>query len=159
MKNLTTAFHLCLLFLFACSPNAEIQQQLETAETELAKATEALSHAQEEIKTLQSTNNASIIHTVYFKVKPDLSEKDISTFVGEVKKLSQIEVVKDLDVGTFLDVGDERAMSEYGIVMQIGFASEADMTTYQEHPIHLGLKDKLGQWLAGPPAVHDFRVK
>ena len=104
-------------------------------------------------------NNTSIIHTVYFKVKKNLSESDLNTFVSEVKKLGQIEVVKDLEVGTFLDVGDTRALSEYGIVMQIGFANEADMAKYQEHPIHLGLKDKLGQWLAGPPAVHDFKVK
>lgn len=159
MKNLIKAFYFSLLFLFACSPNAEIQEQLQTAEAELAKAKEALNQAQEEVMALQAADNVPIIHTVYFKIKEGLSESDMNTFVDEVKNLAQIEVVKDLEVGTFLDVGDERALSEYGIVMQVGFAKEADMAIYQQHPIHLGLKDKLGQWLAGPPAVHDFRVK
>lgn len=159
MKNLNNTLFICLFFLFACSPNAEVQQKLATAEAELAKATEALGHAKEEINTLQLADNASIIHTVYFKVKDNLSESDLNTFVSEVKKLEQIEVVQDLDVGTFLDVGDARALSEYGVVMQISFANETDMAKYQEHPIHLGLKEKLGNWLAGPPAVHDFEVK
>lgn len=146
----------------ACSPNAEVQHQLEVAEQELAEVKEALEKAHGQIEVLkmeEEDDEEAIIHTVYFKVKPGLSEEEINTFIAEVKKMEEIEVVKDLEVGTFLDVGDDRALSDYGIVMQVGFASEKDMAAYQEHPIHLGLKEKLGSWLAGPPAVHDFEIR
>lgn len=153
MTKLPFFLMMAVLWLCSCSPNTDIQEQLETAQA-------ALDSVKQELAALQAEEKEEeiIIHTVYFKTKPNLSETDLNTFLAEIQKLQQIEVVTDLEIGTFLDVGDERALSDYGIVMQVGFAKKEDMDVYQQHPIHLGLKEKLGPWLAGPPAVHDFEV-
>ena len=110
--------------------------------------------AQAEIADLKSADD--LVHIVYFKMKEDASKEGL---IKEIKKLEGIEVLHNLEVGTFQDLGDKRAMSEFGIVMQMEFANETDYKTYQAHPIHLALKKAVGAYLAGPPVTYDYWEK
>lgn len=138
---------LSLLAVSACSDPA-LQQELDTVRSALdaARATIAELEAAEETE-------ASLVHIVFFKVKP---EADLSAFIAEIKKLEAIEVVQELEVGPREDVGDARALSDYGVIMEISFADMAAYEQYQQHPIHLALKDNTMDFLAGPPATYDF---
>jgi len=144
MKNIIFSLSFCgILFLTACQPAVD-NNQLESITNELVKA-------KAEITDLKSADD--LVHVVYFKMKADASKEDLIT---EIKKLEEIEVLHNLEVGVFEDLADPRAMSDYDIIMQMEFEKEADYKTYQAHPIHLALKAAVGQYLAGPPVTYDY---
>ncbi len=97
-----------------------------------------------------------LVHLVWLTVRDDTSEADYQSLVGELYKLAAIEGVQDLEVGRFQDLQDPRAMSDRQVVMQMGFASQADYHTYQQHPIHLQLKSDLGPYLDAAPLTYDY---
>lgn len=134
-------------FLFSCS-NPGLQQQLDKAET-------ALSEAQAKIAKLESNlaDEGELVHIVLFNLKP---EADQAALIAEIKKLEEIEVLKDLRVGPFENLEDVRALSDYELIMEMSFEHAADYKAYQEHPIHLALKEAAGAYMAGPPATYDF---
>ncbi len=94
-----------------------------------------------------------LVHMVYFKTKENA---DIKTLIKEIQKIEAIPVLKNLEVGTFKNLGDSRAMSEFGVFMQMRFANEADYQSYQNHPMHIALKKSAGPYLAGPPVTYDY---
>ena len=151
MKNLLFLSTI-LLALASCS-NPAVQQELSDAKA-------ALASAQSQIDSLSALVNADdsgkLVHVVYFKVKPDT---DQAAFIAEVKKLSSIEVLEDLEVGPFEDLGDPRALSEYNMVMQMTFADSTAYAAYQAHPTHEALKANTKSYMAGPPATYDFVLK
>lgn len=157
-KTLFAFLSFCTLLLTACSPNAEARLQAEQAQMELIRVKAALEEAQAELKAGQP-DQGMLAHIVYFKLKSDLSEQDKAAFIAEVKKLNQIEVVRDLQIGSFEDLGDARALSDYDMAMQMTFVSKADYEQYQQHPIHLALKENTGKYMGGPPATYDFLTK
>ena len=65
----------------------------------------------------------------------------------------------DLEVGPFEELGDTRALSQYGLFMQMSFANKAAYEVYQKHPTHLALRENTGQFMAGPPVTYDFMKK
>lgn len=146
MKVIT--FNLCfcgLLFLTACQS---------TDTSQIDKLTNELIQAKTEIASLKSADD--LVHIVYFKLKEDASKKGL---IAEIKKLKNIEVLDNLEVGVFEDLGDSRAMSDYDVMMQMEFENEEDYKTYQAHPIHLALKKAVGAYLAGPPVTYDYWEK
>ena len=100
-----------------------------------------------------SASGKRLVHLVWFKLKPDTDRAD---FIQQLKKLDQIEPVCDFEVGQFADLKDPRAMSDYQVAIQMGFKSEEDYQTYQAHRIHLDLKSKIGDYVAGPPVTYDY---
>ena len=143
---------LLVLILVNCS-NAALETELTTAKNALATAESALQKTNQEIIALKQNDAGKLVHVVFFKIKPDA---DASGAIAEIKKLQQIPEVQDLEVGTFEDLGDARALSDYHLIMEMTFDNKAAYDKYQQHPIHLGLKDKVGPFLAGPPATYDF---
>ncbi len=93
-----------------------------------------------------------LVHTVYFDVQPEDSE----ALIQACKKMEDIAEVHYLMVGAFKDLGDKRALSKYDVVMQMQFADEDAYRSYQAHPLHLSLKEKVKDLISGPPATHDF---
>ena len=147
MKN---TLYICLTFCFfsflGCRQNSnpeieKLKSQLESASAEIQK-----------LKT-ETADKKQLVHIVWFKMKP---EADKSELIAEIKKLEAIEVLNDLEVGKFQDLGDARAMSNLDLVMQMSFDSETDYKTYQAHPIHLDLKKAAGGYIAAPPVTYDF---
>ena len=138
--------------LFISCQNAAQQEAIEAQKT----AELALNAANEGIKQLKAQAATAptdlLIHVVYFKAKED----KVDALIEAIHSLKSIPVLKGLQVGTFKDLGDDRALSEYNVVMQMGFEDEAAYKVYQEHPIHLELRENAKAMLTGPPATYDF---
>lgn len=139
-----------ILLLFSCNDNHD-QEQLVIIKEQLAKANAKISQLQTQIES-----EGELVHLVFFKVKSNADQK---AFVEAVKKLMAIKTVMDLEIGPFEDLGDDRALSEYTMLLQMSFADKAAYENYQQHPIHLALKKNIGQYMDGPPATYDFIKK
>ena len=145
MRNLL--YLILLSFLLGCS-NGAIQEALHKAEEELAAAKNTIVELESQIEP-----EGQLVHIVFFQLKP---EADQAALIAEIKKLEAIDVVKDLEVGPFEDLGDGRALSHYQIMMEMSFDDAAAYKRYQAHPIHLALKESSKAYLAGPPATYDY---
>ena len=144
----------CCLSIMACTNTANeamLQAQIETLTKSLHLASAKAANLEHQIEP-----EGDLVHLVFFKVK---SDADQAALVAAIKKLATIEAVMDLEVGPFEDIGDARALSDYSLLMQMSFADKAAYETYQKHPVHLELKEKLGAFMAGPPATYDFMKK
>lgn len=139
-----------LLIFFACS-DAKIKEELVAVKQQLATANEKISQLETQLEP-----EGELVHLVFFKVKPNAGQ---AALVTEVKKLEGIEEVMDFEIGPFENLGDDRALAEYSMLMQMSFANKAAYENYQKHPIHLSLKENLGSFLVGPPATYDFMKK
>lgn len=141
---------LCILLLTSCS-DAAIQQELEAVKADLATAQSSITSLRNQIEP-----EGNLVHIVLFKLKPDVNQAAI---LAEAKKLENIKEVMDLEIGPFENLGDARALLEYTMVMQMSFADATSYQIYQQHPIHLALKENVKQYLSGPPATYDFMKK
>ncbi len=145
---------LLLAILVSCS-NAAIQSELETTKLALQKAESALKTANQQLSDLHKTETGQLVHIVFFKVKAEAKAE----VIAEIKKLKSIPVIQDLEVGTFENLADPRALSDYNLVMEMSFADKAAYELYQKHPHHLALKDNTKSMMAGPPATYDYVEK
>ncbi|NRB49484.1 MAG: Dabb family protein [Saprospiraceae bacterium] len=146
MMNRTTIL-LSLLLLCSCSNTA--------LEEELATSKEKIVALESELKNLKAEEDkvAPLVHIVLFNLKEDA---DQAALVAEIKKLEAIEEVQDLEVGPFENLGDDRALSDYELIMQMSFVDNEAYQAYQTHPVHLALKEAAKTYLGGPPATYDF---
>lgn len=134
-------------------------QQKATAEARAARqrAEHAEAHLQAAEKSASEASlETKLVHIVWFKLPDEQSDAKVKELIDQLNTLNGIEQVHALEIGRFHDLGDPRAMSEYGVVMSMRFESEADYQTYQQHPIHLQLKTNVKKFLAGPPATYDY---
>ena len=147
------AYILLPLFFYACSSNTTLQEELKSAQSTVSQQEEII----DSLKALLATESQQkLVHVVYFKLKDDLSESDRKVLIAEINKIEAIPVLSNLEVGKFQDLGDQRSMSDYSIVMQMDFENEEDYKIYQEHSIHLALKAAIGPYLGGPPTTYDY---
>jgi len=145
MKRIILLFGISI-FVFACGQNA-------STNTEIEHLKQQLQTAQATIQKIESNSKGRLVHIVYADLKPDANK---ANFIKEVEKLEAIKVVNNLEIGTFKDVGDSRALSDYEIIFQMDFANEKEYQTYQAHPVHLALKKAAGEYLAAAPKTYDF---
>lgn len=148
MKNLI--FFIFLSSFAGCSDSVG-QEELQNLKDELAIAKTTIETLKSQIEL-----EGQFVHVVFFKLK---KEADPDALISEIKKLEAIKEVKDLEVGTFEDVGDVRALSDYNIMMEMSFDDIEGYKIYQAHPIHLALKESAKMMLAAPPATFDFMKK
>lgn len=107
----------------------------------------------------QSKEEGFILHTVYLNLIDELTPEEETQLLNDIHKLSTIPGVRDLEVGFYKDLGDQRAMDEFEIVLQMKFKDQADYMNFQNHPIHLQLKETGKSKLASPPRTHDAILK
>ena len=141
----------CSFLIFASCSDSALQGDIKKLKDELSEARTTIENLKGQIES-----EGELVHVVMFKLKP---ETDQGALLREIKKLEEIEQVKDLEVGTFEDLGDKRALSDYDMTMTMSFDSKADYEIYQKHPIHLALKGYVTPMVAGPPATYDFLKK
>lgn len=140
----------CVLILASCSETA-LQKDLEITKS-------ALEAAENELVSLKTAENekGNLCHLIYLKLKPDA---DTTLVFREIEQLREIKEIESLTFGTFKDLGDERALSDYQLVIEMSFKNEAAYQTYQTHKLHTALKKNTKSQLAGPPATYDFIKK
>lgn len=144
------------LILSGCQQNIELQKELLEAQMALEETQAALQEAKTELEARPVEKKGQLVHLVYFQLKPGITEEERSQLITEIENLKKIPGLEHLQVGRFKDLGDERALSEFGMVMQMSFANETAYRTYQSHPVHLELREKLSSFLVGPPVTYDF---
>jgi hypothetical protein len=134
---------LAVLLLASCSQQG--------TNKELISTKKVLLEAETKIAALETEGD--LVHVVYFDMKEDA---DINAFITEIERLRNIEEVQGLEIGTFENLGDQRALSQYELVMQMSFKDSAAYQVYQNHPIHLQLKAAAKSVVAAAPATYDF---
>ena len=130
-------------------------QENAAVEEELAATKEKLTALEAELTSLKAEErkDAPLVHIVLFNLKEDA---DQAALIAEIKKLEGIEQVQELEVGPFENLEDDRALSEYELIMQMSFVNNEAYQAYQQHPVHLALKEAATAYMGGPPATYDF---
>lgn len=95
-------------------------------------------------------------HIVLFKLKDAATAPML---LHELDKLSDIPSIKSIRSGRFKSLDDYRALSEYDVVMEVVLEDSLAYQNYQKHPLHLALKQKVKDLLAGPPATYDYIIQ
>lgn len=141
-------FLFAVFFLVSCNSGNNSDQTLKIE----------LKEANEKIVLLESKMEAEgdLVHMVFFDLK---EEVDRDKLIKEIKKLKEIPVVKDLQVGVFEDLNDQRAMSKYELGMEMSFDNKDAYSLYQKHPIHNALKENVKSLLSQAPRTYDYMKK
>lgn len=135
------------VLLVGCS-NAALEEELTASKEKIA----ALESELTSLKA-QEDKAAPMVHIVLFNLKEDA---DQAALIAEIKKLEAIEEIQELEVGPFENLGDDRALSDYELIMQMSFINAEAYQAYQQHPVHLALKELATSYMGGPPATYDF---
>ncbi|MEX0274753.1 MAG: Dabb family protein [Flavobacteriaceae bacterium] len=112
------------------------------------------------LKTLMVSKHSGevshLVHLVFFKTRNEVSAQTLAT---QLKRLKGIGEVEALSVGSFRDLGDPRAFGEYNLVVSMLFKDSTSYRLYQEHPLHLKIKEETRELLAAPPISYDYHNK
>lgn len=103
--------------------------------------------------------NASgkLVHTVYFKLKPDA---DKQTLFKSLETFKTVEVIKRVEIGSFEDTGNPKSeLSGYSVMVQLTFDDLAAFRIYEKHPVHLASIEATKDLMAAPPMGYDYIVK
>jgi hypothetical protein len=85
----------------------------------------------------------TIVHSVYFWLNDDATDKDVATLIADSKKLlGPLPCVKRLDVGVPLGKSRGVVDSSYHVGLVAYFDDKAGYDTYLKHPDHLKLVAK-----------------
>ena len=152
MKNLIFLLFTATLLFYACGSDCPMKKALDEATGELEKA-------KTELAILKNVQEGKLVHVVHIKTRPDLSEEEIVDLKSKLISLSTIEGVLDMELGEPAETNDLRLNSDYNYVLQMRFATEADLTLYQKNEFHLKARESTKGYLAGPPVVFDYWVK
>lgn len=90
------------------------------------------------LKQTPMTTTPGMIHTVYFWLKPDLSDADRADFVRGAKQLADAPTVLHCFVGAPADTA-ERDVTDHSFdhSLHLLFADVAAQNAYQVDPVHL----------------------
>ncbi len=135
----------------ACSFNDSLE--VKNLQSQVKIVTEELANTKLELAVLKNDLDAPLAHFVYFQLKEDA---DRSSFITELRRLSEIKSVKNFEIGVFKNLDDPRALSEYDVSIAMAFRNETAYEEYQNDPIHLDVKGNLKPFLAGPPVSYDY---
>jgi D-Tyr-tRNAtyr deacylase len=152
MKTLLYTFAICIAFSSCTNSETASSENIENLKADLASANK-------KIEDLQSRNSTEPVfqHTVFFTLKPDLTDAERKSFVVALKGLEKIEVVQNITAELRKNIGDEnRALTQFDVIMMVTLENEADLKIYDTHEIHQNLKKVMADYLAGPPASFDF---
>ncbi len=131
------AFSLIVL-VFSCSPKDTVEPDNE---------------ANKQDGEEQVFSESTIHHSVFLKVK---AGANLDSFVSIVSQMEEIPGVQNFEVGRFKELGDERALNVYSWYMYMSFVDSLNYEAYQNHPLHLELKNKTRHMMSGPPASYDY---
>jgi hypothetical protein len=79
-----------------------------------------------------------LVHTVYFWLKPELTDAQRTEFRGGVETLRGIDVVEAVYVGSPAGTAKRPVIDDsYSVALTVLCRDVAAQNTYQVHPIHL----------------------
>jgi len=78
-----------------------------------------------------------LVHTVYFYLKPDVSEEGTAAFIKQVEGLGAIETIDAMHVGTPAATPVRPVVkNDYSVAVTVVFKTMADHDVYQDHQVH-----------------------
>jgi hypothetical protein len=78
-----------------------------------------------------------VIHTVFFWLKPDLTEEQKDAFAAGIETLYDIEDADDVFIGTPADTPKRDVIDDsYDVGLTVLLEDVAAHDRYQEHPLH-----------------------
>lgn len=98
----------------------------------------------------------SLVHLVFLDLREELNQAQRDTFISTLYRLESIREIRQLQISSFQDVGDPRALKQYDLLLQTTFKTEADYQIYQQHPLHVEARERMKSYLAAPPATYDY---
>lgn len=142
---------LCLIIsITSCKdPDAALRKELDTAVFKIDMLERQLS-------SKSMSESGDLVHLVYLNTQDNLTGEELGQLKEALNQLQGIEDLKSFNLGGFKDLKDERALSDYEVVMSMSFADEQAYQQYQAHPTHIALKSKLDRFLAGAPVTYDY---
>ena len=97
-------------------------------------------------------------HVVLLKVKPGATEAEIQNLIDGAKSLVAVPGVESVSVGpTFVEewMSDRRAGITHAISVRL--QSKDALRSYQDHPLHVSVRDTIFKpLLTGPPIAVDW---
>jgi hypothetical protein len=82
-------------------------------------------------------------HMVLFGLKPEVETKERDALFEQIEKLSDIDSVRRLAIGSLLDPTDpayrDHMSRDYQYALLIEFDDEAGLYAYQKEPYHVGV--------------------
>jgi len=153
MKNLLIIIAIGLLT--ACQQNADLPKRIVQLESELRSAKTEIA----ELSKAKTAKAETLTHLVYLNLKEDISGSEREKLVKAIDELKKIPEVKNLEQGSFKNLNDPRALSDFELFFQMDFKDTTDYKVYQAHEIHLALKRLAKGLLAGPPVTYDYEIK
>jgi hypothetical protein len=86
------------------------------------------------------------IHSVYFWLKPELTQEQQDRFWAGVKALEEIPCLKLFFVGTPADTDRPVIDRSYSCALITGFDDQAGHDIYQDHPVHDKFRELAELW-------------
>ena len=145
MKNI---LFVCSFLCFIACNNPALNEELQKAKSQLVETKAAL-------EACSTPATGQLAHIVLFKLTSPEAKDSVFALL---RPLEDIEEVQSLELGSFEEVGDPRAISGYEIIARMHFKNEEAYRTYQEHPIHVDAREKASKFFAAPPATYDYLV-
>lgn len=94
-----------------------------------------------------------IVHVVLMKFKPDNKAANMSEACARLRgMLGRVPTLRELEVGPHAEASSARSLD---VALVTRFDDLAGLRAYAEHPVHVGVKDFLGQVLESSYVV-DF---
>ena len=92
-------------------------------------------------------DQSMFVHSVYFWLKPDLTNAQKREFVKKLNALTTIETVKTSYVGTPASTARPIIDRTYSYALILAFENKADHDVYQEHPVHDEFRAIADYWM------------
>src|SRR5687768_15610820 len=84
------------------------------------------------------------VHSVYFWLRPDLSQEESTTFLQLVHSLTEIEVVRHGFLGKPSSTDRPVIERSYSFALTLVFEDKAAHDVYQPHPAHIRFVESCG---------------
>lgn len=86
------------------------------------------------------------VHSVYFWLKPDLSDADRKRFLDDLHAMMKIDVIRFGFIGTPADTDRPIIDRSYSYALITAFDDVAGHDAYQVHPLHDKFRENAHCW-------------
>jgi hypothetical protein len=87
-----------------------------------------------------------LVHSVYFWLKPDLTEEQRALFWESVHSLKTIESVRQCYIGAPASTDRPVIDRSYSCALIVVFDDDEGHDIYQEHPVHDKFRERSNLW-------------
>jgi len=102
------------------------------------------------------SEKTAINHIVLVWLKADTTPAEIDTIIAESQKLSSIDTIQSLTIGTAIPSERKIVDDSFSFGMHMRFATQQDMQRYLAHPQHIKFVDTFVKPKLDKLLVYDF---